>query len=91
MVSTSVYNSRQFVARDMTGLAVDGFKNNLTPDGVSSGLIIDDKQYNMYIKNTIDKVTIPNNKDTDTIVGAGANIANSTIQGGYASATATTK
>lgn len=72
MVGTSVYNSRQFVVNNFNNYASEGFKANVT-DG---GLIIDKKQYNMYLTNDNIKV---NNQSTDTIVGEGANLTDSSI------------
>ena len=66
MVGTSVYNSRQFVVNDFNdgSLADDGFKANL-----KDSPIIDDYQYNQYIKSPKD---VAGNADSKhTMVGMG--------------------
>jgi len=47
MVGTSVYNSRQFVAKDFASQASGGFTQNITTDPIT-----DSMQYNQYITNT---------------------------------------
>lgn len=71
MVSTSVYNSRQFVAADfgMEKLASSGFYSNLGKDK-NNNSIIDNLQYNKYIPTTETiKTGDKNNSESLTAVG----------------------
>ena len=73
MVATSVYNSRQFVVKDFSNLASEGFGSNLKGydvNNTSTSQIIDNKQYNMYltnpeatVNNTVESTVVGNNKD----------------------------
>ena len=62
MVSTSVYNSRQFVVDDFAYLAD-------VNDNLKGSPIIDNKQYNMYITNTIGGEKVTNSTSASTVVG----------------------